>query len=72
MGDCKFISLIYSNELKFKIIGKERDLPITFSFSGYFQKLSVFPSKTIHLLCQAPNPETSSNMVKKPRFVTLR
>ena len=45
-------------------------LPITFSFSGYFQNAKVFPSKTTQRRCQAPNPETSSNMVRNPRLVT--
>lgn len=35
------------------------------SSSGYFQKQSLFPWRADHLLCQAPNPLTSSNMVCK-------
>ena len=46
--------------------------PITLSFSGYFQKARVLPSSTTHLLCHAPNPDTSSNMVKKPLFDTYK
>lgn len=42
----------------------------TFSFSGYFQKERLFPSRTNHLLCQAPNPDTSSNIVRNPLLVT--
>ena len=43
---------------------------MTFSFSGYFQNERVLPSSTTHLRCHAPNPDTSSNIVKKPRFDT--
>ena len=46
------------------------NLPIALSFSGYFQKDRGLPSSTTHLLCQAPNPDTSSNMVKKPLLDT--
>ena len=52
------------------VIVAYRLLPITFSFSGYFQNAKVFPSKTTQRRCQAPNPETSSNMVRNPRLVT--
>ena len=44
--------------------------PCTFSFSGYFQKARVFPSRTTQRRCQAPKPETSSNMVMKPLLET--
>ena len=41
-----------------------------FSSSGYFQYESVAPSSRHHLRCQAPKPETSSNMVRNPLSLT--
>ena len=52
------------------ITNNNNDAPWTFSFSGYFQKARVFPSRTTQRLCQAPKPETSSNIVMKPLLET--
>lgn len=36
------------------------------SSSGYFQYDKVGPLSKHHLRCQAPNPDTSSNIVRNP------
>lgn len=37
-----------------------------FSSSGQVQQEMQYPERTHHLLCQAPKPLTSSNIVRKP------
>lgn len=41
------------------------------SSSGYFQYERTASSSRHHLLCHAPNPDTSSNMVRNPLSLTF-